>query len=70
MRKFVKFKLNRRLSRKDKRPVWTIIGRYNKQRAIRWCKGVHEYSLNTAFSFRPGSGVTARKAYLTMMEDC
>lgn len=69
MRKSVKFNLNRKLSRKDKHPVWTLIGRYNKQRAIRWCKGVHQAGLNKLFRFRPGSGVTARKAYLIMMED-
>jgi len=69
MRKFVKFKLNRKLSRKDKRPVRTLACRYNKQRAIRLSKGVHQASLNKLLRFRPGSGVTARKAYLMLMED-
>ena len=69
MRKFFKFKLNRKLSREDKRPVRTLASRYNKQMAIRWCKGVHQASLNKLFRFRPGTGWYAKRNWLVLQED-
>ena len=69
MRKFFRFQLNRKLSREDKRPVRTLASRYNKQMAIRWCKGMHTKGLNKIFRFRPGTGWYAKRNWLAIQED-
>jgi hypothetical protein len=69
MRIFFKFKLNRKLSREYKRPVWTLACRYDRQKSIRWSKGVHTKGLNKFFRFRPGTGWYAKRNWLVLQED-
>lgn len=72
MSKFFRFKLDRVASRKHKRPVRIICIRSNKQRWIRYDKGVRDYALSKLFKFekfRPGSGAVARQRYLINLEE-
>lgn len=70
MPKFFKFKLNRVLSRKEKRPVFTGAWRHNKQQCIRYCKGVHNHGVTLHIKYKCGTGVVARQRYLNPLEDC
>lgn len=71
MRKFFRFKLDRVASRKQKRPTRIICSIYNRQRWIRYAKGVHEHAISGIFKFgkfRPGSGAVARQRWLINLE--
>ena len=71
MRKFFRFKLDREASRKQKRPTRIICSIYNRQRWIRWAKGVREHAISGIFKFgkfRSGSGAVARQRWLINLE--
>lgn len=70
MSRFFKFKLNRMLSRKEKRPVRSGAWRYNKQRTIRSCKAMTLRVVFCKRRYNPGTGVVARLRYKSFMEDC
>lgn len=66
----LRFKLNRVLSRQEKRPVRSGAWRYNKQREIRSCKAMLLCVVFLNRRYNPGTGVVARLRYKSFMEDC